>query len=190
LPIVKHLIPTNPQAVDKIRTGEPGGRGRPDPLGETTFEEDVTRRLGGASTQLAGRLMWPSAFCKAIRGPEAILDGKPGEETTLWGCPSLPDNVAELTWQRGEELDFVGRAGRVASIRGQGPGYGVLRVWEELDIREKIPKADVLLHMFNSEIIDRDVRDPVMVMESISNCPILSPGGLENQGARSFGGAP
>jgi hypothetical protein len=112
------------------------------------------------------------------------LDGKPGEETTLWGCPSLPDNVAELTWQRGEELDFVGRAGRVASIRGQGPGYGVLRVWEELDIREKIPKPDVLLHMFNSEIIDRDVRDPVMVMESISNCPILSPGGLENQGGK------
>jgi hypothetical protein len=34
--------------------------------------------------------MWPSAFCKAIHGPEAILDGEPGEETALWGCPSLP----------------------------------------------------------------------------------------------------
>jgi hypothetical protein len=76
----------------------------------------MSRRFGGASTQLTSRLVWPPPFRKTVGGPEAVLNGEPGEEATLGGSPSFPNNFPEGAWQRGQELGLVGGAGRVTTI--------------------------------------------------------------------------
>jgi hypothetical protein len=139
LPIINDLGSTFSKAAHKIRTREPGGCRGSDALGETAFKEDVPSRLGGASAELAGGGMRPSPFCQAVGGPKAILDGEPSKKAALRRGPSLPDNFPKLARKSCEELGFISGAGRVAPIRGQRPGDGILRVWNKLDFGKKIP---------------------------------------------------
>jgi hypothetical protein len=85
------------------------------------------------------------------------LDCEPRKEAELWRGPGLPDNFPKLARKSREELDFVSGAGRVATIRGQGPSDGILSVWDQLDLRKEIPQTNILLHMLNGEGIHRDV---------------------------------
>jgi hypothetical protein len=94
--------------------------------------------------------------------------------------------VPELAWQRGEELDLVGGASRVATIRGQGPSNGILRVRVKLDVSQEIPEADILLNVFDSERVDRNVRDPVVVREGVLDRTIFPLGSLEDEGGQVF----
>jgi hypothetical protein len=104
--------------------------------------------------------------------------------------PGLPNDVPELAWQGGKELDLVGGAGGVAPIRGQRPSNGVLRVWVKLDICQEIPEVDILVKVIDSEGIDHNVRDPVIISEGILDRSIFPLGSLEDKGAMSFAGAP
>jgi hypothetical protein len=78
--------------------------------------------------------MWPTSFSQAVSGPKSILYSKPGEEAALWRSPGFPNDVSELAWQGGKELDLIGGAGGVAAVWGQRQSNGVLPVWVELNV--------------------------------------------------------
>jgi hypothetical protein len=128
--------------------------------------------------------MGPTPFCQTVGGPEAILDGEPREKTALRGGPGLPDNFPELARKSCEELGFISGTGRVAPVRGQRPGDGVLGARDQLDFRNKIAQKGILFQVFGSEGVNRDIRNPVMIGQRLLDCSIFSSRCLENQGGK------
>jgi hypothetical protein len=75
-PIVQNFRPTLSKARDEVRARQPGGRGSPDAPGESALEEHVTCRLGGGTTELAGRVVRPTTFGQAISKTSKRIQSK------------------------------------------------------------------------------------------------------------------
>jgi hypothetical protein len=85
----------------------------------------VASHLVMLATKGANSTIRPTAACKAIARPHAVLDSEPREDLAFWRCPNLPHDMIHARADGALKLIQIRQGARIDSAICELPRHGV-----------------------------------------------------------------